>query len=31
MLGDVPATFATLLFARTAPEDLLAYHAPELA
>jgi glutamate dehydrogenase len=31
MLGDVPATFAALLFARTAPEDLLVYEARELA
>ena len=31
MLGDVPATFAAVLFARTAPEDLLVYEAKELA
>ncbi len=31
LLGDVPAVFATVLFARTAPEDLLAYSAEELA
>ena len=31
MLGDVPATFAAVLFARTAPEDLLVYDAKELA
>ncbi len=31
LLGDVPATFAAVLFARTAPEDLLVYSADELA
>ena len=31
LLGDVPATFAAVLFARTAPEDLLVYDAKELA
>jgi glutamate dehydrogenase len=30
-LGDVPATFAALLFAHTAPEDLRVYSADELA
>ena len=29
--GDIPATFATSLFARTAPEDLLVYGEAELA
>jgi glutamate dehydrogenase len=31
LLGDVPATFAALLFARTAPEDLLIYDKTEVA
>src|SRR5262245_59188620 len=29
--GDVPPGFANLLFARTAPEDILVYGAAELA
>src|SRR5688500_1861688 len=31
LLGDVPATFAALLFGRTAPEDLLIYEQREIA
>ena len=31
LMGDVPTAFAKILFARTAPEDLLVYEAAEIA